>query len=101
MDKDNHKLCERVQKHLNDNDDEDDVISGQVHVTGAWVSNNRRNVEMIFGTPNAINPKALSHRTLDKIVHGGTLTDTDKQDIINATKRPDASVLENDQSETL
>lgn len=85
MDKNDHKLCEAVQKYLNDENDEEDVTSGQVHVTGAWVSNNRRKVQMIFGTADSSHVKRLSVRTLNKIINGGVLDEVDKQDIINST----------------
>lgn len=78
MDKHDHKLCEAVQKYLNCDNCEDPV-------TGAWILNNRRKVEMIFGTPNAIQVEALLDRTLEKMVSGGVLNEADKQDIINAT----------------
>lgn len=87
MDKDNHKLCEAVQKYLNNENDEEDITSGRVYVTGAWIMNNRRNVDMIFGTQNSIQTSILSEATLKKIVYGGILNEVDKQNIVNATKQ--------------
>jgi hypothetical protein len=85
IDKDDHKFRDAVEKYLNGDNDEEAIRTCQFWITGAWFLNNRRHVDRLFSTADAIQLAALPAMTLKKICYGGVLNDVDKEDIINAT----------------